>query len=362
MASERESVLPRLDRLRDLIESETASGAIVGAQIHVRLGGGPAFDLACGLARADKELTTDTLVPWFSAGKIVTAIAAMRLAEEGRLPLDAPIAEWLPQFRRPVHDTVTARHLLSHSSGILDRGRLPTGPPSEVIDGAAADDGRYDWPPGAHSAYSRYTEWYVLSGLLESVAERPFQEVIDDTLRAIGVSRTTFGMSEEMYRERAEDITHIYQTAGNVGWVHLPAMRKEACRCDRAGNGLGSMRDLVKIMTAVLPGGSTVVSERGRAEITSPQAGGVDRYFGVPLSYGLGVMVDMRWRYGERWGERSFGHVGSSVVGSLVDPTRDLVAAFFFNGRIRSTSLDDSTARFADAADALAEDLGESLV
>lgn len=72
----------------------------------------------------------------FSNTKLITAIAALLLFEEGRLQLDDPIERFLPQLanRRvlrpgatssrdtePADRSITIRHLLSHSSGLSSR-------------------------------------------------------------------------------------------------------------------------------------------------------------------------------------------------------------------------------------------------
>jgi len=58
-----------------------------------------------------------------SNSKVVTAYAALRLVDQGRLSLDRPIAAylsdpWLPPARHA--DRITLRHLASHSSGLSD--------------------------------------------------------------------------------------------------------------------------------------------------------------------------------------------------------------------------------------------------
>jgi CubicO group peptidase (beta-lactamase class C family) len=351
---------PVLGRVQNLLDTWIAQRAIAGAQISVRFGDS-AVDLCAGLARPDQEVTPGTLVPWFSAGKVVTSLVILRLAEERRLSLDEPVAAWIPEFRRPVHGLITLRHLLTHTSGLRDRGSLPFRPVAEVIRAAAEPGGRYTWLPGTHCAYSRYVEWYVLSAVVERVIGEPIQQVLNGVLREIGTERSAFGLTEAAYAELAGEIAFIYSAAEKGSYQRLHAMRQEACRCDRVGNGLGPMRDLATIARALLPGPNGpggFLRDESKELARSGQARGTDQHFGVPLSYGLGVMADVRWRFGEAWDATSFGHVGSSVVGTLADPSVNLAAAFFVNGKIRSRSLNDSTPRFMAIGRELAEDLG----
>ena len=79
---------------------------------------------AVGLADlATREPTTlDTVYLWFSMTKIVTATAALQLIENGRLRLDDPVSDYLPEFPAPSKGwpTVQIKHLLNHSSGLVN--------------------------------------------------------------------------------------------------------------------------------------------------------------------------------------------------------------------------------------------------
>src|SRR4029077_16133386 len=62
-------------------------------------------------------VTPQSMFRTASVGKWFTATAALRLVEQGKLDLDAPIQQYCPQF--PVKDwPITSREILSHMSGI----------------------------------------------------------------------------------------------------------------------------------------------------------------------------------------------------------------------------------------------------
>lgn len=79
--------------------------------------------LADGYGAADIEndvrATADTVYRIASVSKPVTATAAMKLVEAGKLDLDAPIQKYCPAFPKKQW-TITTRQLLSHQSGIRD--------------------------------------------------------------------------------------------------------------------------------------------------------------------------------------------------------------------------------------------------
>ena len=72
--------------------------------------------------KADVEsgnaVTPVTQFKWGSASKWVTSFATLRLAEQHRLSLDAPITTYLPGFRRDTGERVLLKHLMSNTSGI----------------------------------------------------------------------------------------------------------------------------------------------------------------------------------------------------------------------------------------------------
>ena len=126
MAMERAGAIEarmRADRVPGL------SVAVVSADRLLWTGGFGVADLATGRAA-----TPETTYLWFSMTKIATATAVVRLADQGRLDLDAPVGDYLPAFdvvQQP--RLVTVRELLSHTSGLANpvpiRWVYPVGSP-----------------------------------------------------------------------------------------------------------------------------------------------------------------------------------------------------------------------------------------
>ena len=80
--------------------------------------------LAAGFGEADLATATlaipSTAYLWFSMSKIVTATAALRLADDGCLDLDAPVGEYVDHLRAPGPRQPTVRQLLNHTSGLAN--------------------------------------------------------------------------------------------------------------------------------------------------------------------------------------------------------------------------------------------------
>jgi len=77
------------------------------------------FGVANAITR--KPVTPETPFEVASNSKVVTAYIALRLVDQGKLSLDAPLNAYLPEPWLPpseYRDTITLRHVLSHSSGL----------------------------------------------------------------------------------------------------------------------------------------------------------------------------------------------------------------------------------------------------
>ena len=125
------------DGLSEYLESQIQSRGIPGAVALVVDEDGIIYESAHGMRDVanDVGMTTDTIFRLASMTKPVAATAIMMLVEEGKLSLDDPIADYLPEYAdvgviedfdasdasfttRSPASPVTIRQLLSHSSGL----------------------------------------------------------------------------------------------------------------------------------------------------------------------------------------------------------------------------------------------------
>ena len=97
------------------------TGDVPGAAVLVLRDGQPLLRRGYGLADMDAGIpvTPATSVRLASVSKQFTAAAIVLLAQDGKLSLDDPVRKWLPSLPE-VADPITLRHLLTHSSGLVD--------------------------------------------------------------------------------------------------------------------------------------------------------------------------------------------------------------------------------------------------
>ena len=130
--------------------------------------------------------TADSLWQIGSITKVYTATLIMQLVEEGRLDLDAPVVEVLPELRLvdpDVTKSVTPRHLLSHTSGIPGDLFLDTGRGDDCLARyvSALEDLSLTHPLGATMSYCN--SGYVMAGrIIEQLTDQVWDRALADRL------------------------------------------------------------------------------------------------------------------------------------------------------------------------------------
>jgi len=143
-----------------------------------------------GFGHQERTISGDSLFRAASISKLFTAQLVLRLAEAGKLDLDADVGQWLPAF---AGRQLTPRHILIHRSGLEDRIW-----PVESVDSARPDtylvelaSQRQTSRPG--EAY-RYTDadYNLLGCIVAQISRMPFAAFARETLLApLALRQTT---------------------------------------------------------------------------------------------------------------------------------------------------------------------------
>ncbi len=177
-----------------------------------------------------RPVTADTLFTIASISKTMTATAVMRLVEQGRLDLHAPVRKALPEFQvrdESVSATVTPWHLLTHTPGwegqltTEDRGAEALAHFVSTIMPALPQLA----PPGRVWSYNN--AGFALSGrLLEVVTGRAVHDALRELVFApLGMPRTFTRLTEAMtfpvtlgHRDRdgATEVIRPFQTTSST--------------------------------------------------------------------------------------------------------------------------------------------------
>ncbi|EOS65992.1 serine hydrolase domain-containing protein [Oscillibacter sp. 1-3] len=169
-----------------------------GKIVESGLDGGPREDPSQSPLQALAASVPGTVYGIGSVSKIYTTVAAMQLAEAGKLSLDKPVTAYLPEFKMADerYKQITVRMLLNHSSGLMGSSMgsgLLFDDPSE----AATDQllerlavQRLKADPGAYSVYCN--DGFTLAQLVvEAVSGQEFMDYLRaNILKPAGLKET----------------------------------------------------------------------------------------------------------------------------------------------------------------------------
>ena len=114
--------------LDQVIDVAISLNRIVGAVITVAHRDAIVYQRAAGFAdrEARRLAQPDTIFRYASLTKPMVSATALALVDQGKLRLDDPVSEWIPEFRPRLSDgrepVITIRHLLTHTSGLSYAG------------------------------------------------------------------------------------------------------------------------------------------------------------------------------------------------------------------------------------------------
>ena len=313
---------PDLSSLDGPVESLMARWHLPGGAIAITKDERLVFARGYGLA--DKEsgeaVKAYSLFRIGSVSKPVTAVAVLKLVEEGRLDLDASAFRLLDPLKPPegaVIDPrlrdISVRHLLYHAGG-WDTSRGPD-PTDRVREAAAAlrttlPAGaeaviRYmmgrplDFAPGSQHAYANFG-YCALGRVIEKAAGQPYEEYVrDHVLKPIGITRMRVGRTLREQRYPAEV---CYYAAAGSGMVRSVLSDRKVMlprqyggyrleEMDSYGGWVASVVDLARFVAAVDGRGQR--PDLLKPETLQTMLGRPDPplWAGSPVYYGMGWNV-----------------------------------------------------------------------
>lgn len=201
------------------MRSLLAERGMVGASWMLLMDDGRVVAGAAGLRQAgtDAPLAADDRMHVGSIAKTMLATGILRLVSEGRLALDAPVAQLLPEvvLDNPWHasDPVRLRHLIDHTSGLEDgtfrhvftRAATLDSPLALAFNASTAVRTR----PGSEASYSNLG--YVLAAMVieRTVGER-YESYLDrNLLRPLGMHASSFHHPDEAAGGPALAMGHV---------------------------------------------------------------------------------------------------------------------------------------------------------
>lgn len=209
----------------------------------------------------------ETIFDLASVSKLFTSIAAVQLFERGRLDLDAPVARYIPPFAHNRKESVTARHLLTHTSGFAPWLPLYSRHATLKERVAAVYRQELEVPPGTSYVYSDLN-MITLGKLVEEVSGCPLDRFVAENIAApLNMADTDYNPPEyKLDRIAATE----YQPWTGRGMIQGEVHDENAWALEGvAGHAgvFGTARDLARLSQALLNGGGY-----GGARILDPDS------------------------------------------------------------------------------------------
>ncbi|MET1080930.1 MAG: serine hydrolase domain-containing protein [Pseudomonas sp.] len=348
----------KFEALKDAFAALFDNSQERGAALCVQIGGETVVDLWAGTTDKDGQETwhSDTLLNLFSCTKTFTAVTALQLVGEGKLQLDAPVADIWPEFAAAGKERISLRQLLCHQAGLPALRELL--PAEALYDWSAmttalAAEAPW-WTPGEGQGYAPITYGWLVGELLRRVEGRgPGESIVARTARPLGLDFHV-GLAESEFPR----VAHISRGKGNQGdaaaqrllkmmseptamgtraFTNPPSImtstnKPEWRRMQQpAANGHGNARSLAGFYAGLLDG--RLLEPELLAELTRQHGVGEDRTLLTSTRFGLGCMLDQptvaNATYG--LGPLAFGHPGAGGSTGFADPERDLAFGFVTN-------------------------------
>jgi serine beta-lactamase-like protein LACTB len=270
--------------IRGLINKAMATGRAPGATFAIGLDGELVWSEGFGYADVENQVRAlpETEYRTASIGKSMTATAAMKLAEQGKLDLDKPIQTYCPRFPQKQWP-ISTRDLISHSSGI----RHYEGPneQAELFNTRHYDrvsdaldifkDDPLKQQPGTDMLY---TTWgYVALGcVIEGATHEEFRAFMRQTiLDPAGMNHTRDDDPRVIIPNRARGYILEDGELKNSRWVDMSSKMA-------AGGWITTASDLIRFVNAWM--GGRLVSQPTMKLMTEPYrlpAGGTIDGFGL---------------------------------------------------------------------------------
>jgi D-alanyl-D-alanine carboxypeptidase len=171
-------------RIDAFVAQKMAANHIPGLSLAVMRNGKIVFAKGYGMSNLELSTSASENTPFaiFSITKTFTAVAVMMLAEEGKVSINKPITDYLPELP-PSWKKVTVRHLLTHTSGLPELCEAEAKPCDRPDDYTQKQiigfvrDSPFMFEPGTRWEYSN-TGFYVLGMLIEKVSGQSYGEFL----------------------------------------------------------------------------------------------------------------------------------------------------------------------------------------
>lgn len=367
------TVAPGFEPVRDAFARNFEEHGEVGAGYALYVAGEKVVDVWGGVAdrATGAPFTDDSLQLVFSTTKGATAACANLLAQRGELDVDAPVAEYWPEFAQAGKAGIPVRWLLCHKAG------LPTVDAKLTAEEVFAWDPVIHalevqapfWEPGTAHGYHAITYGYLVGEVVRRISGKSLGTFWQDEIARPLDLEFWIGLPPEQEHRVAklvgmgnaggDDTEESAESADLTALLGPDSLVARALSLNGAfgdlaegfnspvlhaaempaANGITDARSLARFYAALIggvehgPSESLLTAEQVEAARTC-QTEGADQVLSfpgieLPTTIGLGFWTSSAFApYG---GERSFGHSGAGGSVGFADPEARLAGGYVMN-------------------------------
>jgi CubicO group peptidase (beta-lactamase class C family) len=347
-----ERLAPLTPALQKFVDDRTISGAVVG----VGTDQGAVHYTTVGRRNlvTDEPMTTDTVFRIASMTKPMVAMTIMQLVQAGKLTVDDPVAQHLPEFTgqllmtqraadgmvtlKPPARPITIRDLLTHTSGLPGSypeaiGEVYRTRQLTLAEGVYLQSQRpLEFEPGSKWAYCN-AGIDTLGRIIEVVTGQAFEQALQRQLfEPLGMGDTTSFVRPDQRRRVAE----LYeQQEGRLVPVQRPliGLGSTARHPAPAGGLCSTATDLARLYQCLLNqgrhGSQSLLSPDLLAEMTRTQTGELKTGFVDGMSFGYGFqVVKVPQGVTGMLSPGTYGHGGAFGTQGWIDPQQGIFIIF----------------------------------
>jgi CubicO group peptidase (beta-lactamase class C family) len=356
---------PGFEGVRDAFAANFAKGLEIGASFSAYHRGQKVVDLWGGVADAATNRPWDehTMALVFSTTKGATAVCANKLAQEGKLDVDAPVAHYWPEFAAGGKADIPVKFLLSHQAGLawvdgeMSLEEALSWDP--VVDALARQVPHYE--PGSQHGYHATTYGWLVGEVVRRVTGKTVGTYFLDEIAApleldfwIGlpeseesrVAPLVGGLADPLLTSDPEVRALVNEflgpetTLGKALFAPGGALSDPDVWNSRAlhaaeipaAGGIGDARSLARMYSACIGpvDGVRLLDDDQLRRATTQLTTGPNRVLlDMDIQFGLGFMLHSTLI--ELGGPRSFGHFGAGGSVGWADPDAELAFGYVMN-------------------------------
>ena len=269
-------------RVDALTKEDRFSGAVIVAHRDKVI-----FREARGLADQDWKIPNKTSTRFHiaSVGKMWTAVAVMRLVEQGKLSLDDTLAKWVPSYpHKEAAEKITLRMLLQHRAGLAEWDGRKLG----NLDGAQTAATMTEAPGEPDKRFSYSNAGYVLlQAAAEAATGISFEQLMRQHVFApAGMTRSGVWPVTAIVTDRATGYLRPASDPLGFGPRYANAQFL-GYGANGSGGGYSTVDDMLAFNRALASGKLVKPETLARMKSESVEFPGTQR----PSRYGLGLTL-----------------------------------------------------------------------